>query len=1331
MNSKQMEASSEVAFNLPQVFNSDKYQLAEKIGEGGFGQVYRATQISTGQNVAIKFLALSDKANIDKNRRCIDRFHREVSLVSQLNHPNIVQLIDKGQQGDFLIYAVYEYIEGQSLKEKLLVSGALEPPLAADVMAQVLDALANAHEKGVVHRDIKPANIMLYKVGAKVHAKVLDFGISTISQEARQNDYKSITLTQETLGTPSYSSPEQLRGEPPVPQTDIYLWGLVFLECLTGKPTISGSSLAAVFHQQLSSANIPLGILAGHESASLLRRVLSKKSSERPSNTAGLYHTFKKLSFNNLVGTLEFQGRQEGHSQYEDVTKTLLNTQINNARYSYTRLTERKQITVLSLILNCEQIDCNSSEDQDVIDTFHADQMQQCIDIAIRYGAYHVGILGDTLQFYFGYPHTTDNDSRLCGRTALELISNIQKKNVILRESQGIHSQIQVGIETGMMLSIADDLPTGKTALNSLKLSRKAKTGQILCSKNVQLLLDNYLSFKPVIDDTNKSTNNFILAGERQVEAFGFLRGTKKNNAFFGRERELKELVERLVTPATQYSELTNKPLPLVHIYGEAGIGKSRLIFELRDRAKHRPQLVAQCLPEHKNNALHPILNIIKYKYTLDILSPDLSLHKLKDAVAQTELDREQQEIGVLILSAWLSLPLPELNPITDLSPEVQKQHLFNLLAHLLCQPLSLNEIPETRPAHLFIFEDLHWADQISKDFIAYFTASNIFKSGAHSWVNTSREVLPEQLSKLSFTPLPLKKLNRESAQEVIQYLFEQQPISNQLMEVLLERTDGIPLFIEELVTALKSQHLIHKVHGAYNFIDDHKEALVPLTLRDSLQQKLDQLQHAKETAQLGATIGREFDYDLLIASSKKEEAQVQFDLEELIEAELVYKQRQVAGDSYIFKHALVRDAAYESMAKDVQYKAHLTIASAIKSNPKTNLDSANDILHYHYLAGQSYREAAYFGKKAATLAITKSAYEQCIHYADATMDALKKIDAEGQELLEINQLLITASMMVVGWASAKVEELIKYSQQLLEGLGQHKQSIDTAILLANHVNVAGDVNKVLEIIDSSLPLAQDNGQRAALLSVKCHALWRAGRLHQGLDCVAEVRRLYDPEKHSDHTIKYGQDSNIWALSIGSLMHAYMGDMHKFAKSIEEAEKLSEQLESSHCLVLVKVYAACGYYFANQKGTIKAILDQSRAICEQDNLANWVGVIDSLEGWLLNIPEKISKSISALEANGAKQMHGFWSAMLAEVHVEIGQYDQALQLIDASIAQTERFNEHLFLPKLLWLKSECFLQQGKIAPYERCYSQYLEKAAALSVQIPEGDIRHTGKKPIE
>ena len=244
---------------------------------------------------------------------------------------------------------------------------------------------------------------MISQSGTRTHAKLLDFGISTLTQNTRPIDYKSLTLTQETLGTPVYSAPEQLRGETPTTRTDLYIWGLVLIECLVGYPAISGSSLAAVFQKQLDISNIPIpSALAGHPVADLLRRVLNKKVNERASDAKVVFGELKQINFSNLVG---LTGNKPKASCSTDATTTIVSqhdkTLIEARTYNVSHLAERKQLTVLALCLKTETDHPAPNFDQDLIDTLQRDFNSQCLDIAIGYGAYHVGTLANHLLFYF------------------------------------------------------------------------------------------------------------------------------------------------------------------------------------------------------------------------------------------------------------------------------------------------------------------------------------------------------------------------------------------------------------------------------------------------------------------------------------------------------------------------------------------------------------------------------------------------------------------------------------------------------------------------------------------------------------------------------------------------------------------------------------------------------------------------------------------------------------------------------------------------------------------------------------------------------------------
>ena len=846
---------------------------------------------------------------------------------------------------------------------------------------------------------------------------MLDFGIGTLVNDARQLDYKSLTLTQETLGTPSYSAPEQLRGEPPTLKTDLYVWGLVFIECLTGQPAMSGSSLASIFHKQLSQSHVPLPIsIMSHPIAALLRRVLEKNALARNVEADELYNELTQINFANLVGSLSTQPNPE-------TTLVSCNDTVINENHSFhTNLTERKQITALSV---CLQVHCvqAGNYDAEVIDALHRDQKNQCSDIALRYGAFNAGTLGDSLLFYFGYPNVSDNDARLCARTALDIVSNLKKRNALLKTSQGIEFDVRIGMHTGLVTCYADNVPEGDSTNTAMQLSRFAENEQILCSDSSRKLLDGYIEFEPVqqhaLGIRQQPMMVSSLLAERQVEAFGFLRGTQQNHAFIGRFQEIAQVIENASNEA-------NNKVKLTHVYGEAGIGKSRLIFEVRDKLQSRTHYIAQCLPEYQNNALFPILNVLKNQYHLDKTEPSANLQTLTELIEQLDFDdlamleiADINQQATLIMSSWLSLPADFDTTLSNLTPETQNKILFSTLAGLL----------NRNGNNLFIFEDLHWADPTSLEFINYFVNSPQLLDSV--CVSSSRQALPKQLEQ-NAASVWLERLSAQDTTLFITELFDKESVAQNLLEMIIERTDGIPLFIEELVDMLKTKGLVHKLNGFISFVDPDVVEQVPMTLRDSLQQKLDLLVSAKDTAQLAATIGREFSYELLVAVSNKNESQIQQDLNELIESEIVYLQRKVTSDSYIFKHALVRDAAYESLRTANRTTLHLNIAQVLERRSGEYLP----LVAHHYQQANEYEIAlklwiqiADAHKKSALHVEAVSNYEKGLMLIDKIADEAKTFAAE----ITIRSALAISFSATIGYANDSINPHLEKAINLYE----------------------------------------------------------------------------------------------------------------------------------------------------------------------------------------------------------------------------------------------------------------------------------------------------------
>ncbi|WP_080760292.1 TOMM system kinase/cyclase fusion protein [Pseudoalteromonas luteoviolacea] len=1283
-------------------FNSSQYELLHKIGEGGFGKVYKARNKNTEQTVAIKFLALEPHLEESKKKRYVERFKRETALSGQLEHPHIVRLLDKGQVNEHLLYGVFEYIEGQSLREYLMQEGALDAVEATDIMLQVLDALIHAHKKGIIHRDIKPANIMLSQAGAKTHAKILDFGIGTLTQDSRHQDFATITLTQETIGTPSYSAPEQLRGEPASEKTDLYVWGLVLLECLTGMPAVTGSSIASIYHKQLSDVHIPIpSALLGHPLSGLLRRVLQKNAAERVISGKEAFSELNTMNVSNLVGILADVQAQHG---FDDNTVVLRNDDPNNiAVQDYTTLTERKQITVLALRLSAKRL-TESAKDFDIIDTLFKSQRNHCIDIATRFGAYHVGNLADTMLFYFGYPVASDNDTRLSARTALDVISELSKRNALMQEAHSIQLNAHIGIHSGIFVTYANSVPEGNIANTAMELARLAGERQILCSAESRAILEPYSDFDYFdniqIGLSFEQLSIYNLKGEKRVEAFGFMRGTKSHHKLIGRQTELDK------TLSVINGENSTR---IAHIYGEAGIGKSRLLQEVRDNASQYQHLVAQCLPEHQNSALYPILNLVKYLFNTDNQSVQNITKILVDALTEYGLAQAEIDATVPVLMVWLAIELPEDMQPSSHSPDEQKTMLFaGLSALLLTRKSSISEFK------LYIVEDIHWADAITIDFLRYFAAQ--LQDGS-VMISTSRQPCPSSLHDLTLLEVELNKLTAKATTDFIEQLFDSQNVSDNVCSVLVKRTDGIPLFIEELVGMLKEKHLIHERDGAITFISPDRLEQVPSSLRESLQQKLDNLVHAKETAQLAATIGREFEYELLVQASPLSEDQIQNDLNELLERALIVQQRRVDSDSYVFKHALVRDAAYDSASASTRRNMHFTIASSMHKCAKHALED----VAFHYEKAEEYQQAYALNTQAGKAKNKVGLNLLSIPLFERAIEQVQLVAPCEQTFLDEIDLQFTLSMSLaatVGYAHDSVRPHIERALSLCNNLNDPQPTLDVLWGIGITQVVCADHREGIKTADTLYQGALKSNNVKYIVSslfIKGTILWAMGRFNQSQEVYAKSLSLYDYEKHhqlfTDYPFEVGISSHILQASNCLLLDDY----ETSEQLVEKANTLASRHNVPACTVHVLARSAYHYVVIKDLEKVQYYAQRCLEISKECNFTLWHAYAEILLNWVRMKSEQ-SFSISDMHAhlqtyiNTGSIGHLSWlKSLYAEALLESAEQEAALANINDAITLAFKQKDYFYLPDSFVIKDKILTALGKP-------SNYAKKATKLRQQ---------------
>lgn len=1246
-----METKKRVT-NLKEV---DGYKLLDQLGGGGFGTVYLALQKSTGQKVAIKMLRVEEEFDEQRRRRKIERFEREAQLCAGLHHSNIVKLLDKGKTADNQPFAVYEFVPGKTLKEVLFERGALPPIEAGNIMEQVLDALVCAHAQGIVHRDLKPQNIIISHTGAKPQAKVLDYGIGAFTAEARGEGYKSLTLTRETIGTPFYSAPEQLRGEPPTIKSDLYSWGLVLLEALTGSPVMKGVTLAEIIHQQLSHIEISLpSSITGHPLGNLLRRVLRKNAKDRIGSAQELYSKFHALKLDTLVGSLQ---QERPSFQTADYTVT---------QEVWTSFDKLRQITVLCCSLHMQS---NDNTNLETLETLQRDQQNFLYDTCVNYGGHQAGALGNSVMFYFGYPSVSENDARRAARAALEMMEKIKHRTALLEKSHGIQLALRVGIHTGEVLIGESINPNGITPNKAMELEKITKPNSILVSETTYRLLEIFLHFEPI-------AFGYLLVGERQVEALQFLRPGSARRPLLGREKEFKILQDLW--------ELAEKQKGgILLLQGEAGLGKSRLSHEIRHLVHEKGFLSrdCRCLPEQQNNALFPFLEMLQALFhLLDSQDTEKIVERLKSILEQSTVPLD---LSMPILCSWLGLPLPDnFSPLLH-SPNKQKEILLDILEELILE--EKQGIP-----FLLVVEDFHWIDPTSVELIERLIQKVPTKPVF--LLITTRPHYPFSPSFKNVTRAGLERLTEEETGKMVKTILENQPIEQKSLKKICERTDGVPLFIEELTSMLLKDHYLVQEGGEYVLTNKFDKASIPVTLKDLLNEKLEKLGPAGETIRIAAVIGRQFDYDLLVQISLRDEAMVQVDLQISLAADLIYRQRKVQGESYFFHHALIRDAAYEGMLHSVREQTHAGIAMCLENYFPETKNSEPAILANHFAKARRFEKSVKYNTQAAEIALQRSLNEETIAHSEETLAWIPNLPPENQAAaeLEINSIQIQAMMSKFGWADPKVKKIAERSGELIEQIEEKRHKIHVLWALGLYHHVASNRKEVRAIVGELFRIAyqsNDSGEMVAAATLSGAAHYTDGKYPEALADLKKAIDLYDPDEHKDHGMQFGLDTFSWAAATLSLIYWFRGNTEEAWQWAEKALDWAKSLNHIPSLSIVQLYRSNLYHFTGKRELAQAVVQELLKLSKKYGLPAFEGYATLVHAWTTENIEIIDNVVGVLQGMGCRLGLPYYAAYPADIEYQRGNYSEALKRLEASISFCKDGDEHLYEPELYRLKA--------------------------------------------
>jgi TOMM system kinase/cyclase fusion protein len=1272
----------------------DRYEVLSKLGEGGFGQVYRARQRVTHHEVAIKVL----RALHTTNDTHIARFQREMQLCAQLYHPNIVRLIDSGKAEPDLLYTVFEYVPGRTLTDVLASEGSLPPWEAAHLMLQVLDALACAHNKGVIHRDLKPQNIMITTTGVRRNALVLDFGLGTLPSE-NQEDLAKITRTREVLGTPTYASPEQLRGDPVTASSDLYSWGLIFLECLTGHRAVDGATLQQVIFKQLGPEPISIPSWLEHHRLGRLLRKVTNKNAELRDITAQI--VMRELD----ACTSEGWPVSEGGAR----VPTPSQLQVPDTLPSMSE-GERRQLTAICCSLRLSEVgDAMDEEDLDrLLRALHV----SCAEIARQYDAHVGSVLGEWMLFYFGYPRAQEDDARRAARAALEMSARIEQQATELAAKHKRRLDFRVGIHTGLVISqegrggAYGSLPSlmGTTPNHAVRLESRAEPGTILVSEETSKLLRGHFAFESVAASTGASTRPvFRLLHEYKGPASP----PSQTGILYGREQELDYLQQRWwqVTAGTGQSIL---------LTGEPGIGKSRLVQELIRHARGTPHslLESRCIPEGRNSALSPMVDLLERLLGISRdWTPEQTISALEALLSQHGFElKEAMPLFLGLLSVKGGV---DRYPPPDVSPQMIKERTLDALVGLCF------EMAQQQPL-LLLVEDLHWSDPTTLELLSHLVKD--VSSASICLVLTAR---PEFTAPWTTSHhLQVSRLDRKRVEEMVGGLVRNRPVPREVMEQLLNRTDGVPLFVEEL-TRIVAEALPERGDLLSSRSATPSQIAIPTTLRDSLMARLDRLGPAKELAQLASALGREFSYEVLKAVSLRDEPVLQQELKTLVDADLVHRRRGVRNPTYLFKHALIRDTAYESMLRPARRQVHARIAATMEAHFPELVETRPDLLAMHHAQAGQKREAIGYAQKAGMSALMRSANQEAIAYItealswlDVAEDPLERAQLE----LGLNGVLTPAMMATRGWSDASIGALVERSQQLIDVLGDRPQTVPTLWGLSLFHLTRGNQLRARPLAERLVSMAKQAGNtelEIMSLNMLGNSAFTEGKLSEALGYFERTLAMYEPSKHHALASLYGQDARSWGEGFVSWAKWLMGYPDQAEALSQRSLAWAYEMKHTSSIGLAYLYRLAVLQWRGDRDKLIAEASTGEEFLMRHGLPMHAAFCAIFRNWARREIEPVRQALAAHQGAGLELGKSNYKLMLADLELEAGRPDVALEIADELITWGRANAELYVMADLLRMKGLCLRARGEQAAAETVLREAIATAQSQGAKMLE------------
>ena len=772
--------------------------------------------------------------------------------------------------------------------------------------------------------------------------------------------------------------------------------------------------------------------------------------------------------------------------------------------------------------------------------------------------------------------------------------------------------------------------------------------------------------------------------GEDRFEA---LRGHRLT-PLVGREHELGVLLDR-------FERAREGEGQVVLLAGEPGIGKSRILHALRTHLPDKAYipLSGYCSPYHTNSALYPVIGLLERAAGFERQDPSaVALAKLEALLALGTRDLEE---AVPLIAELLGISVGEKYPSLNLTPERQKQRTLEVLVD------QVAGLARKQPV-LAICEDAHWIDPTTLELFGLLI-ERVQKLQVLFLITHRPEFNPDWKSYTHIMQLSLTRLTRSHGAAMLDRITRGKPLPPEIVDEILVRTDGVPLFLEELTTTVLESGRLADAGDRYELEGRLAPIPIPATLHDSLMARLDRLAPVKEVAQIAAVIGREFAYEQLAAVSSFSDGQLTVVLDQLVESGLIFRRGIPPDATYTFKHALVQDAAYQSLLRATRRQYHAKIAQLFEQQFPDVAATQPELVAHHYTEAGHTEQALRYWHQAGRRAARGSANAEAIGHLTRGLEILSQLpDAPQRSERELDfQMSIGPALIAIkGHGAPEVVRTYNRARELCEHIGDTQRLSRVLAGLCAYYTARGPYTTAYEMAEQALLLAERRDEPRLLLTAQTNLGVNAfllGRFTAAQDHLEKGMALAAVQPRGKSS---SQDFGVTCCSYSALTLFSLGYPEQALERSREALQLARDLEQPFSLAFALYIGSFLHKYRREPEAMLAYAEEGVALCREQNFALWLGGATAQRGWALvelgHIEEganEIRQGMEAWLATGAEVARPYFLALLADAERRQKRCAAGMQMLDEGLAVVEELSDKFYEAEIHRLKGELILQQ--------------------------------------